>query len=400
MRVLTIAVDNQVLRFGVPLFLLALIFIFVLINHRTLPILWKSTSFKYFIFLLFTLMCSIGVAYLNHLPLMASISALLKFLLMGGFFVLGFILSLYGKHKIALFLVASTILCHLLAGFFGYFFGIGQVISDVLRPTGIAGKVNILANLALFTCMFYGARAFYEDKNKLALFSIAFFALVMIFMSGTLKNVISLVGAIGVYALLGSKRKFLTISLIIFFVLPMLVALAIYTPIGDRIMEAFVAGIDMDVEEGEKLESSLQWRILHWKLLLDDWYSRFAILGAGFGQVGNMNALKTPSGVGFQAHSDWVQFWVELGPVIFVLFIWGHVKMLMPLYRQSRAGNSLALGLFFAFVSQVIAMLAGPVYFSVSFFYYFWLLFGIVSANEIMANSAETTDESADIKFK
>ena len=380
-RVLTISIDNPILRYGVPLLTLALILAFVLINTQALPKLLKNISFRYFLFLFAILIGSTAIAYLNNMPLMSSVSALLKFLLMGGFFALGYILALYGKQQLALFLVASTALCHLLAGLFGYFLGYGEVIQDVLRPTGIAGKVNILANLALFMCVFYGVRGFFEKQNKVALLSIALLALVMIFFSGTLKNVVSLIGAFGVYALLGAKRKFLTITVMILVFVPTVILLALYTPIGDRIIEAFVAGIDVEVEEGQKLESSLQWRMLHWKLLFDDWVNRFLFLGAGFGQVGNMNALKTVSGEGFQAHSDWVQFWVELGPIMFFVFIWGHFKMLQPLYEKSKEGNTLALALFFAFVSQSIAMLAGPVYFSVSFFYYFWLLLGIISAD-------------------
>lgn len=390
---MTISVDNSLLRLGVPLLLLSFIFVFILINKKSLPLLLKTSSFQYYLAILCILLCSVGVAYKNSLPLMDSISAMLRFLLMGGFFVLGFILAIYGKQKTAMFFVASTIICHMLSGIIGYFFGLGDVIHGVLRPTGLTGKVNILANLALFSALFYGIQAFFGRENRVVLTSIAFLALIMIFFSSTLNNVISFVGAIGLYILLGAKRKFLTISLSVFIGIPLVIGLALYTPIGDRMMEAFNAGIDIEVEEGQKLESSLQWRILHWKLLIDDWSQRFFIFGAGFGQVSNLNALKSPSGEGFVAHSDWIQFLVELGPVLFILFIWAHFKMIRPLYRQARAGDAIALALFFAFVSQCIAMLAGPVYFSLSLFYYFWLLFGVFSASTVNVISNGETRE-------
>lgn len=387
LRVMTISLDNQLLRFGVPVLLLSLIFIFVLINRRTIPFIFKSIAFRNYLFLLAILIASTCIAYLNKLPLVNSISALVKFLLMGGFFVLGFILCTYGKQKLALFCIALSILMHLLFGLFGYFLGFGVEINGDLRPTGIAGQVNILANLALFACVFYGARSFCEqEKNKIGLFLIALIALIMIFFSGTLTNVGSLIGAIVVYAILGTQRKFLTVTLMIVIATPIMYFLAIYTPIGDRIIEAVTAGIDVDLEEGDKLESSLQWRVLHWKLLLDDWYQRFAISGAGFGQIVNLNALKTSSGKGYSAHSDWIEFWVELGPILFILFIWGFCKMLSPLYKQSKLRDPLSFALFFAFISQCIAMLGGPVFFSVSFFYYFWVLLGICSAIELKQN--------------
>ncbi|OKY24644.1 O-antigen ligase [Thalassotalea sp. PP2-459] len=383
---MTISIDNQVLRLGVPVLLLSLILIFILINKKALSLVSKTSSFKYYIAITITLSFSVVIAYFNNMPLGSSISAMLKVFLMGGFFVLGFILALYGKLKVSLFIITSSVLWHLLAGISGYFLGIGDDIHGVLRPTGIAGKVNVLANLALFSAVFYGARGFLEKQNRFALLTIMFMSLCMIFFSGTLKNVIALFGAVAVYAFLGSNRKFLTISVFLALFVPVSIGLALYTPIGDRIIEAFVAGIDVEVEEGQKLESSLQWRVLHWKLLFDDWLARFFWQGAGFGQVGNMNALKTESGVGFVAHSDWLQFWVELGPVLFIFFIYFHFKLLRPVYKMAREGESLAFGLFFAFIAQVIAMLAGPVYFSVSFFYYFWLLLGMLAAKEFRDN--------------
>lgn len=364
LRVMTISIDNAALRLGVPVIILALILIFTCINAKALPQVFRSKEFKYYCCILVVLIGSILVAYLNGMPIGSSFAALTKFMLMGGFFVLGFILALYGKERIALFLMTSTIIWHLLAGIIAYLLGIGKEIEGVLRPTGIAGRVNVLANLALFATVFYGARAFLEKNNRYALVFIAFLGLCMIFFSGTLKNVISLFGAVAIYVFLGSNRKFLTATLFIAIFIPALLALAIYTPIGDRLVEAFVAGIDLEVEEGEKLESSLQWRVLHWKLLIDDWMARFFWQGAGFGQISNMNALKTPEGIGYVAHSDWVEFWVELGPVLFSLVLFFHFKLVTPTYKMSKQGDPLAFGLFFALIAQCIAMLAGPVYFS------------------------------------
>ena len=120
-RVLTISLENQILRFGVPILILALILCFCIINHRTLPILLKNTSFRCYLFLLLILFISTGIAYINHFPLVSSVSAFLKFLLMGGFFILGFILTLYGKKEVALWAVTTTVVIHLSVGFFGYF---------------------------------------------------------------------------------------------------------------------------------------------------------------------------------------------------------------------------------------------------------------------------------------
>jgi hypothetical protein len=391
LRSMTISVDSPILRYGVPVALLSSIALFAIINRRTLPALFKTDAFRHYLFLLFTLVISVGVAYKNGLPIGSSISAMMRFLLMGGFLVLGFILTVYGKYKIALAIITLSMFIHLAVGVIGYFFGLGDEIHGVFRPTGLTGRVNILANLALFAVMFYGVRGVFENKHKPLLIGMMLLGLVMIFLSGTLKNVVALVGTIGFYTLLGSQRKLLTIFLLLILGLPTLYALTVYTPIGDRLTEAFIAGVDLDIEEGQKLESSLQWRILHWKLLIDDWLARYLYTGAGFGQVGNMNALKTSSGEGFVAHSDWIQFLVELGPILFIAFVYGHYKLLQPVYRAAKSGDAFALALFFAFISQCIAMLAGPVYFSVSFFYYFWILLGIYAAKDYLAKRKNET---------
>jgi hypothetical protein len=315
---------------------------------------------------------------------MSSLIELMKVLLMGGFFFLGFILCLYNKRSIALGCITAAIFVHVTCGIVGYFLGFGIVIEEVLRPTGITGRVNILANIALFSCVFYGIRCFFEKKNRWFLFYISASSFVLILLSGTLKNLISLFGAYIVYTLLSSKHKLRTILALIFIAVPLGYVVIFYTPIGDRLVETALAGVNVEVEEGEKLESSLQWRVLHWKLLLDDWLGRFTYQGSGIGQAVNMNALKIGAGQGYSAHSDWIKFWVELGPILFSVFVYLHYKLVKPLYSASVKGASLESATFYAFIALVIAMLAGPVYFTVCFFYFFWLVLGIIAGDAYM----------------
>lgn len=388
-RVLTISVDNNMLRLGVPLFMLSLLFIFLIINTRSLPIFIKSDYAKNYLAIFLICCLSSVIAFINHMPVLSSLIELMKILLMGGFFFLGFILCLYNKRSIALGCITAAIFVHVTCGIVGYFLGFGIIIEEVLRPTGITGRVNILANIALFSCVFYGVRSFFEQKNRWFLFYISASSFVLILLSGTLKNLISLFGAFIVYALLSSKHKLRMILALIFIALPLGYVVIFYTPIGDRLIETALAGVNVEVEEGEKLESSLQWRVLHWKLLLDDWLSRFTYQGSGIGQAVNMNALKITEGQGYSAHSDWIKFWVELGPILFTIFVYLHYKLVKPLYNASVKGASLESATFYAFIALVIAMLAGPVYFTVCFFYFFWLVLGIIAGDNYLnkANS-------------
>lgn len=374
------------LRLGIPVFMLSLLFIFLMINKRAFPAFFNSPYSKsYFaIFLLATISC--GVAYTNHMPIMYSLIELMKLLLMGGFFFLGFVLCLFGKRDVALGSLSVVIFIHITCGVVGYFLGFGTIVEDILRPTGITGRVNILANIALFSCVFYGVRFFLEQRYRWFFFYLSTSSFLLIVLSGTLKNLLSLLGVAVIYAFLSSKRKLLTIFLLLCFGVPTLYAVIFYTPIGDRLIETLTAGVNVEVQEGEKLESSLQWRVLHWKLLLDDWYGRFFIQGAGFGQEVNMRGLKLSTGVGYSTHSDWLKYWLELGPVLFMLFVFFHYKLVKPLYIASLKGNSLAASTFYSFIALVIAMLAGPVYFTVCFFYFFWLVLGVVAGNNYLSS--------------
>ncbi|WP_158089093.1 O-antigen ligase family protein [Cognaticolwellia mytili] len=308
----------------------------------------------------------------------------MKILLMGGFFFLGFILCIYNKTSVALGTLTFVIFVHISCGIIGYFLGVGIIIEDVLRPTGITGRVNILANIALFSCVFYGIRCFLENKNRWLLFYISFSSFILILLSGTLKNIISLFGAYVVYVFLSSKNKIVSAFFFIILALPLTYLVIFYTPIGERLIETAIAGVNVEVEEGEKLESSLQWRVLHWKLLLDDWIGRFFFQGSGIGQAVNMNALKISDGKGYSAHSDWLKYLVELGPIFFSVFIYYHYKLVKPLYVASREGAALESATFYTFIALVIAMLAGPVYFTVCFFYFFWLVLGVIAGKRYL----------------
>jgi len=366
--------------------MLSMMLIFIFINRGAIQIFIKTDNYKSFVIIFSIVFCSALIGIYNQFPITQSISLLLKFLLMGSFMFLGFVMVLYGKRQMALVVFAIAIIIHLHAGIVGYFLDVGVIKDDVFRPTGMTGRVSILANIALFSCIFYGVRAILSNRNRVFSIYIALISFTTIIMCGTLKNLAALLGAVGVFAILSAKRKVLTIFIILFVSIPTMYVLVFYTPIGERIIEAFVAGVEIEVEEGEKLESSLQWRVLHWKLLLDDWYARFFWHGSGLGQEVNMNALKLTSGKGFSAHSDWIKFFIELGPILFCYFVYMHIKLVKPIYEQSKSREPFDTALFYTFVSMVIAMLAGPVYDTVSFFYCFWFLLGISSGQHVMMN--------------
>ncbi|WP_448552151.1 O-antigen ligase family protein [Thalassotalea montiporae] len=389
LRVVTISFDSSILRLGVPVFLLSLTLLFVIINRGALVSFLKSPITRSYLGLFGIALVSTAIAFLNSMPLASSLSELMKLMLMGAFLFLGFILTLYGKRHIALFTLSFAIFLHISIGLFGYFLGLGVEVEEVFRPIGITGRVNILANIALFSCVFFTVRWLMESRHRGFFLYMAVISFALIIASGTLKNIISLAGVIGIYVILSSKRKFLAIFTCFILAVPTSYIVVMHTPIGDRIVETFVAGVDLEVEEGQKLESSFQWRVLHWKLLLDDWYARFRYKGAGFGQEVNMNALKLPSGQGYSAHSDWVKYWVELGPVLFTIFVFLHYRLVKPLYQAKGPESSIEKATLYTFLAMLIAMLAGPVYYTISFFYFFWLLMGIIAGQQWLRNSEQ-----------
>ncbi|MEZ9628234.1 O-antigen ligase family protein [Vibrio breoganii] len=277
--------------------------------------------------------------------------------------------------------ISYIILIHMIVAIIGYPLGLGKEYGGVYRPHGIAGTVNILSNLALFSSAYFGVKFVYKRKLDINLF-ILISSFIVVFISGTLKNVLVLMVLPVIYVVLNSKNKVKSILFVILIFIPLAYLFIINTAISERMNEVISSGIDVQATQGDQLGSSAAWRVLHWKLLLMDWWNNYTLNGSGIGQVVYMNALKTIKGTGFDAHSDWIGFFVELGPVLFLSFAYFNLRFLYNIFTIPRSSNSSVDALFFAFISLLVSMSFGPVVYSVAYFYLFWALYGLESKHK------------------
>lgn len=389
LRVVFLGVKNPLLQYMIPLTLFGLSIVILISSNVLKSYFFKKKYFVYFAFFIVLLLFSLGVSQFNNKELIYSLADLFKFLTMNSIFVVFFYAGWRGHiisvNRILIYLV----FLHILIGVIGYFVGLGREFSGVYRPYGIIGSVNVLANLALFSSAFFGVKALLARKMT---FSMVIFllSLILVFLSATLKNVLVLCILPVIYVISTSKNRIKSLSYITIVVIPVFILLAITTPVLDRLNEALSAGISLNVAQGDKLESSAQWRILHWGLLLKDWYLNFFWQGAGVGQVTQMNALKTEAGDGYNAHSDFVGFFVELGPFLFWGFLFFQLYFIKYLYKNSQNNYSKNYinfnALFYSFLAMFFAMSFGPVVYSLAYFYIFWAFLGLIIGDEYRVN--------------
>jgi hypothetical protein len=385
LRVIFLGVQNPLLQYVIPFTLIGLAIV-ILISSEILKLyFFKKKYFVYFVFFIGLLVFSLGISQFNNKELIFSLTDVFKFLTMNSIFVVFFYTGWRGHIIGVNRALVSLVFLHVLIGVVGYFIGLGREFGGIYRPYGIIGSVNVLANLALFSSAFFGAKAILARKMTFSMI-IFLFSLILVFLSATLKNVLVLCALPVLYVLMTSKKPIKSLFYIIIIVIPTLVLLAITTPVLDRLNEALVAGVSLNVTQGDQLESSAQWRILHWSLLLKDWYFNFFWQGAGVGQVTQMNALKTASGDGYNAHSDFVGFFVELGPLLFLGFLFFQLYIVKYLYKNSQniySKNYINFNaLFYSFLAMFFAMSFGPVVYSLAYFYIFWAFLGLIIGDE------------------
>jgi len=278
--------------------------------------------------------------------------------------------------------VLSVIAIHVLLGLLLLPLGIGYEAGGVMRPSGITGRPQLLANMASLGALFsVCVLVFFQGQNRKAYFLNFLLCFLFLIFSATLKNaltVLALIGMLGLYFIYKRSPR------AAFVILPLGVAAVVlimfYTGLGDRVSQVLSGGFRVEVARGDVLESSLVWRALHWRLLIADWYENYFWTGSGLGQVVNMNALTTDSGEGYAAHSDWVAFFVELGPILSVPFIFGFFLLWRAFQHKSILEKPYAWTERILLLMFVIMSAAGNVFYSAGFLYLFWVLAGQIDS--------------------
>jgi O-antigen ligase len=372
-----VSLDLSIVTSLLPIVIAALVLFLLSLEKQFVYFLHTKDIFKILMLLNVILVYSFAVAVQNGYPLINSIETTLKWITIQSIFIFGAYIFFSGMfNKLYIFMFMLSVVIHLIFGAIAPIFGIGAEIKEgITRYSGLAGKINILANFALFFSVFFFV-LFERSKSKMQLL-LFLLAMAVVFITGTLKNVLVLFVLISFYIFINSKNKKLLIPVGLFILLPFMLSLVFYLPIGERLMEFQSTGVNLDVEHGEQVGNSLNWRILHWKFLWDDWYSNHFLFGTGLGQSQQLNGLKTVSGGTFDPHNDWLKLLVELGAVGFValiLILSNGIKEI----KKFNVNNNHGTALYYSLVSCMLAMFAANVIYSLVFFYYFWLILGFL----------------------
>jgi len=374
-KTVMLSLDSVIVNSILPITIDFFVILLLLMSPKLLRGLIGSKLSLFLFFVNLFLLLSTLVALLNGFSVSNSAVIWLKWFTVQCLFLLGVVSSnLTRIRKLFPFIVLLSALVHLIAGVLAPYLGLGQEeIDGVIRYSGLAGKINILANFALFFAIYLYV---IFDKNKsLTVLALFLFTVIAVFVTGTVKNALILLLIILYIVFLKSENKKILMPVIVVFVLPLVFYIFTETAISQRIEEFKDSGVNVEVAHGEEVGNSLNWRILHWKFLFDDWYGKYKLQGTGIGHYDKLNGLKTKGGVTFDPHNDWFKFLLELGIIGFLFFC----AFMFLIHRELvvlSGVNLSANALLYAFYSCLIAMLAANVIYSLSFFYFFWIYFG------------------------
>jgi hypothetical protein len=388
-KVLLIGLQTPLTQLGIPVILLGVVTAMLLLSPAARDALQGFRSAVPLGALLLMLMVPVLIGVVNGFPAGDGAIAYLRIVLMLATATGAYLCTAFGLGREVYLVLAATLAIHVIAALALYPIGVGFEIGGVLRPTGITNRPQLISNIAGFAIIVgLGEMLFVSRRVTPGGLVLLLLGVVFVLLSATLKNFIAVVV---VSALMAASVRSRHRVLIFSGVAVLLAAVVAYSlvalPIGERLADAAQAGVTADVAQGDKLESSLMWRVLHWKLLLEDWYRRFFWTGAGLGQVGNMDALKTDSGDGYIAHSDWIGLFVETGPLLFcaigLCLFWVYRKV----STLAAAGCPECGVAKFGFLLFVLMSVVGNVFYSAAFAYQFWLLLGYAEGQSFLANS-------------
>jgi hypothetical protein len=382
-KVMLIGYSNGAPQYLLPAILVTIVGLMIVRSARARALLPQIPMLGPMLLFLLVAACGCVVAAFNGFLLADSMTALSRILTMIAVLVGAALLAGMGEAVAGHRVLYATFVLHIAAAIVLYFAGVGYEIGGVLRPTGLTGRPQLIANIASLAIIYYLCRMLHVDgrmtpgATAAVILGLAFVAL-----SGTLKNFVAVivVAVLALAAWRGRHRRTMAV------VGTVLLALAAYLawlelPIGERLTAAIQAGLTADVSLGDKLESSMMWRALHWRLLLQDWFANYFWTGAGIGQVTSLHALRTDSGAGFIAHSDWIGLLVELGPILFAVVVLAHVGIYRRATALVRDGYLDFQPVRLVFLLFVLMATVGNILYSAAYQYQFWWLAGLAAGS-------------------
>jgi hypothetical protein len=330
----------------------------------------------------FVFFMSVLVTLSNNMNLLASISFLLRYFVIFWLCYFGFVYArnpegtaMY-KWFIVLLIVLNVAALTSLVGL-----GRVELVDGVKRPVGFVGFSEVMSHLSLFSVLF-SCYIYLNEKTKLkvnwrvANILLLLVAVLSLFASSTLKNILMLPPAMFLLLLFSGVSFFKLIRFsFAFFILLFPLVMLMGGHLIERIEQTVNVGVDLDIAEGDAVQSSFAFRVLHWKLLLTDWYSNYFYFGGGIENVQNMKGFGYYRGLRLDAHSDIVKLICELGLFGIIIFSIFYIKLLLLLNRlrhfTSLAGFCICCILTFSVVAS-----SGKVFFSAFNLYLMPLLIG------------------------
>ncbi|MGL1835162.1 hypothetical protein ACKVEX_16380 [Rhodocyclaceae bacterium SMB388] len=329
---------------------------------------------------------SVFIASLNELPVSVSLEAWMRLVIALVFFTGGLLVPEQSRWRFIKALMLVLVL-HALVGITFYFAGQAPVIQGIPRASG-ALTPNVFANMmtvALFLSFSIMMDRVHVTPNlrRLAFFSFLVFLLALT-LGATLKNIIVVAPILFLLFWTNSKSGLFGSKGLVGVVLvcTVIAAFLLYEPIATRAIETIDKGVHLSsLAAGEK-PTSLQWRLMHWLALLEEWQDSYLLLGAGIGQTRSLGGIRAQSGgEGTMAHGDWVSFAIEYGVLLapFVVSFFACVGFYIKKSRFLDQFGRRTLGA--VFIGICLLMIGGNVFFSAGFLYVFWFLFGLLILN-------------------
>ena len=384
LRIASIGIEDKVISYLLLVIFLSGIIVSTVLMKYQFSVFVRLYQAQLFILIVLLSILSVTISIPHTAQIMNSIMTLTKLFIMLAVAFLGFVC---GQHKLSnlyLKVVIVSLTIHVLIGPVLIPFGIFEEVHGTIRAVGLSGGVQIYSNLAMILFVFSTVLLFKKNNlfNKHIITLLWLVGAIGLYYSATLKNFAAALFVLSIPILFSRKYIFTAFPLVILSIILLLNQFSgplMQTSVGQRIKVVWEAGIRTNLRPGEKLESSLVWRLIHWSKLTNDWLESHLVLGSGFGQVVYMDGLKTPDGRGYEAHSDVVTVVVEYGlffAPIFVLLFSGIVVSL----RQSTGYLNKAeyTGVYYLVLALVVAASFGNVLYSLGFMYFgvffiFWV---------------------------
>jgi O-antigen ligase len=255
-------------------------------------------------------------------------------------------------------------------------FAIFDIVSgDILKIGGQLRLAGFFEHSAKFG-LFFGFASlvlFLLLKNRIGnsvmVFTIVVIVLGLLAYNNTLRIIFGVMASAAFYYIVIKKKiVYLIIIVTSAFFLVML---------NQEVKERFVSIVESEINPsklvyGEKLDNSLQWRLLQWRMLITDWHEKHKLTGAGIGQETKLEGIKKPDGEPFISHSDFVKILIETGVLGFVTFLFivlGFYRFNIRVFKEQGIHDGLLLFFFF-----LICSILGSAMFTESFLAYIFAL--------------------------